>query len=832
MGEQDLQRSPSDTDLAERVRYLEETNQWMLESFEEVAAVDEVHARGEQDHAALFSSADTHLRRLADLETVAFYRVSEPDNEFVLEYVAPETDRTEFQQKMEAIIEEGVFGWAVQQTRAVTIPSKTNDRLLIIQRLATRSKILGVFVGVVQAPELLPNEVTFDLMSILLFRTAVGIEQLELYNRISNQNRILEQKVAERTKELSESLTRQRTIEGELRKTILRMEAAIESKLEVERELVRFNEQLLKAKSVAEEQAAILETKATELKTAKEVALQASRMKSEFLANMSHEIRTPLNGIVGMAELMTGTRLDDDQRRYLDIIRTSSDVLLTLINDILDFSKIEAGKLSIESIDFDLTRVLDDTLAPLVQRGREKGLEVRSLVFDGCAVPVKGDPTRLRQILTNLIGNAIKFTERGSVTLKVEKVGEDESTTEMLFSVTDTGIGIPKDVQSALFQAFTQADGSTTRKYGGTGLGLAISKRLAEMMHGAIGVRSSVGLGSTFWFTGRFERGGAAGTAISPTDDERSWPGVEGGRARTTDGRANVQGQDLSGSATNILVAIERPTARPVRILVAEDNAINQEVCVRMLQKIGFDAAVVENGEEAVQALEQSTFDVVFMDCQMPVMDGYEATGQIRKNEHKRGRHAIIIAMTANALQGDKEKCLAAGMDDYIAKPLKQDVLRNTLQKWVLTLLQADEGEQRVRSSMATASSGASAIIDKVRFDELASIGANTQPPLLERIIRRYVDDAPQRMDSMRDSIRERDFKSLSFASHKLRGSSAQLGVVTVTKICQQLEMREFGDSTEEAARLFESLEIALRDALTELQKHLPGNGSHENTHS
>jgi len=255
-------------------------------------------------------------------------------------------------------------------------------------------------------------------------------------------------------------------------------------------------------------------------------------------------------------------------------------------------------------------------------------------------------------------------------------------------------------------------------------------------------------------------------------------------------------------------------------------------VCVRMLQKFGFDASVVENGEEAVQALEQSTFDVVFMDCQMPVMDGYEATGQIRKNEHKRGRHAIIIAMTANALQGDKEKCLAAGMDDYIAKPLKQDVLRNTLQKWVLTLLQADEGEQRVRSSMATASSGASAIIDKVRFDELASIGANTQPPLLERIIRRYVDDAPQRMDSMRDSIRERDFKSLSFASHKLRGSSAQLGVVTVTKICQQLEMREFGDSTEEAARLFESLEIALRDALTELQKHLPGNGSHENTHS
>jgi len=351
------------------------------------------------------------------------------------------------------------------------------------------------------------------------------------------------------------------------------------------------------------------------------------------------------------------------------------------------------------------------------------------------------------------------------------------------------------------------------------------------MMEGTIGVRSTTGAGSTFWFTARFKKAIVSsepgnvgrGAGIQEAGDHFA-PFAAGGRNAVM----VMEHPASSGAARH---GNESRKTRPIRILVAEDNAINQEVCVRMLQKAGFEASVVENGEEAVHALSNEAFDLVFMDCQMPVMDGYEATGQIRKREQG-GKHAVIVAMTANALQGDREKCLAAGMDDYISKPVKQEVLRKTLQKWVATILQFAGGDEGGETPLAGDGESSDAILDRSRFEELASIGSSTQPPLVERIVNRYVEDAPVRVEKLREALREKDFNSLGFAAHKLRGSSAQLGVLAVTKICQQLEVRPFGDSVQEASRLVELLEHALKEAITELIKYLPGNGRHENPHS
>ena len=529
-----------------------------------------------------------------------------------------------------------------------------------------------------------------------------------------------------------------------------------------------------------------IEQRDEQLLVAKKVAEDANMAKSQFLAQMSHEIRTPMNGVLGIASLLLNTPLDEKQHQFVHTIRRSGESLLNLINDILDFSKIEAGRLELELIQFNLRQVTEETIELISKRAGEKDVNLACFIHSEVPAYVVGDPGRLRQVLMNLLGNALKFTRRGEVALNVSLEKTEGGNAHLRFEVKDSGIGIAPEKQEEVFIAFSQADGSTTRKFGGTGLGLAISRQLVHMMDGEIGMESEKGQGSTFWFT----------TVFNIDSFSESIP-------------------DRQQQATV-------PAKFDASVLVAEDNATNQIVTQGTLEHLDCRVDLAENGREAVVRAAEKRYDLIFMDCQMPVMDGYEATEKIRKAEHQAGdERTPIVALTAYAMKGDRERCLAVGMDDYITKPFSQQQLANILSEWL-----PDNGSPVLPEPVKeTPQEGdelsTSNRIDKSVLGNLSQLQQAGKPDIIERLVSVYLQSSPKVLQDILQAAESNDIEQLWQTAHSLKSSSAILGADRLASLCHELEVSGRKNRVDDPVRITQSIKEEFKAVADELEKIL-----------
>jgi PAS domain S-box-containing protein len=532
---------------------------------------------------------------------------------------------------------------------------------------------------------------------------------------------------------------------------------------------------------------------------AKEIAEAASQAKSQFLANMSHEIRTPMNGVLGMAELLLRCALGDKERHLTESIHRSGSVLLAIINDILDFSKIEAGKLQLETISFEVRRTIQEAVDLAMPEAQKKHLKLSWHVASDIPAYLLGDPMRLRQIIVNLVGNAVKFTEQGVIEVVVSVESHRGELYGLSVMVRDTGIGISPEAQVHIFAAFSQADGSTTRKYGGTGLGLAIVKQLVTLMGGHIKLQSAPGEGSTFTFSAYFQQCDPVQRLQPPSAEE-------------------------SGTDAHPLADPEEGSEQ-VRILLVEDNPVNREVACGMLETFNLRIDMAENGREAVAAVESAEYALIFMDCQMPEMDGLTATQLIREREasiappsplnvHRSVYHVPIVALTAHAMQGDREVCLAAGMDDYLTKPFTLSQLEQVLARWVFNRrpvqvevcgdvtsapLQQNPANPQEVPALQKGEPRQDTIVEPTTIDQAALAAIRVlqrpgQPDIVARIVTQYMDSSPEIIDRIRRAVLSKDAVELRAAAHRLKSSSAQLGASALASDCRELE-RHYADA-------------------------------------